>query len=88
LIIPAEKKEIIMTITRNRIGEIAGTIFNDIIKEKARDLNILLQYNFKVTILSIYTDMNSGPPEIKKTLTAETISEHFHRPLYSVCEMP
>jgi Cdc6-like AAA superfamily ATPase len=77
-----------MALTRSRIGETANAIFDDIVKGKGRGLNILLQYGFKVAIPSIYTDMNSGPPGVGKTLTAEAISEHFHRPLYSVCGIP
>ena len=88
LTIPEEKKEVVMALAHSRIGEITGATFDDVVEGKGRGLNILLQYSLKVTIPSMYADMNSGPPGVGKTLTAEAISEHFHRPLYSVCGMP
>jgi hypothetical protein len=59
--------------------------FDDFVEGKGKGLNILLQYGF------LYTDSlhngltyKSGPPGVGKTFTAEAVSEHLKRPLYSV----
>lgn len=59
--------------------------FNDFVKGKGKGLNILLQYGFLYTD-SLYNGLiyKSGPPGVGKTFTAEAVSEHLKRPLYSV----
>ncbi|KIW99705.1 uncharacterized protein Z518_11118 [Rhinocladiella mackenziei CBS 650.93] len=75
LTIPSHKKEVILAITQNRLGQPIQdkqpgrpTTFDDVVEGKGRGINILLH----------------GPSGVGKTFAAEALSEHFHRPLYSI----
>jgi hypothetical protein len=90
LAIPDSDREVIMAFVEARQGgmcQATGIEFDDIIPGKGRGLNILLQYSDLPASLAVITRTNSqssGNPGLGKTLTAEAVSEHLKRPLYSV----
>ena len=92
LTIPNETKEVLMAVAENRLrqpttekrSQPATVPFDDFVAGKGRGLNVLLQYAAEVLFHLHILTRNSGPPGVGKTLTAEALSEHFKRPLYSV----
>jgi hypothetical protein len=59
--------------------------FGDVVSGKGQGLNVLLQYVLHtLSHLNVPDTYKSGPPGVGKTLTAEGVSEHLRRPLYSV----
>lgn len=57
LTIPAQKKEVIMAVTRSRMDQTASATFDDVIEGKGRSLNILLQSDLESSISFIYADV-------------------------------
>jgi Cdc6-like AAA superfamily ATPase len=58
--------------------------FDDFVAGKGKGINMLLQYGLVSLIYLNMLTWKSGPPGVGKTLTAEAVSEHLKRPLYSV----
>ena len=59
--------------------------FDDCIVGKGRGINMILQCSPCILIYLHLLTGKSGPPGVGKTLTAEAVSEHLKKPLYSVC---
>ncbi|KFY96264.1 hypothetical protein V500_02531, partial [Pseudogymnoascus sp. VKM F-4518 (FW-2643)] len=68
LAIPSEPKKLIEALTTFQSGGEAKHTFDDFVEGKGRGLIMLLY----------------GPPGVGKTMTAEGLSEHLKRPLYTV----
>ena len=90
LVISNDDRELIMAVVEARDSRVyqGSSIefeFDDIIPGKGRGLNILLQYSSPSSVsLPALTHDQSGSPGLGKTLTAEAVSEHLKRLLYSV----
>jgi hypothetical protein len=84
LALPAPKKDVIVSLAGSRLCPAESGPFDDFVSGKGRGLIILLQYAPKALPPSGANTKDSGPSGVGKTLTAEVISEHFKRPLYSV----
>ncbi|KAK5069381.1 hypothetical protein LTR51_008631 [Lithohypha guttulata] len=68
LAIPPSTKKAIQALCEAHLGQNSDLIFEDFVAGKGRGLITLLH----------------GPPGVGKTMTAETISEHLHRPFYTI----
>ncbi|KAL5344673.1 hypothetical protein ACLOAV_010365 [Pseudogymnoascus australis] len=66
--IPDKKKKAIQALSEAHMARTSGNGFDDFVVGKGQGLNVLLH----------------GPPGVGKTLTAEVLSEHLQKPLYSV----
>ncbi|KFY05238.1 hypothetical protein O988_00150 [Pseudogymnoascus sp. VKM F-3808] len=66
--IPSKSKKLIEALTTSQSGGQARYTFDDFVEGKGRGLIMLLY----------------GPPGVGKTMTAEGLSEHLKRPLYTV----
>ncbi|OBT82974.1 hypothetical protein VE02_08457 [Pseudogymnoascus sp. 03VT05] len=66
--IPNKKKKAIQALSVAHMARTSGKRFDDFVVGKGQGLNVLLH----------------GPPGVGKTLTAEVLSEHLQKPLYSV----
>jgi hypothetical protein len=88
LVISTDNRDLIMAVVEARDGRVyqgSSVEFDDIIPGKGQGLNILLQYGspFLVSLPALTYDQ-SGSPRLGKTLTAEAVSKHLKRLLYSV----
>lgn len=83
LVIPEQKKDILQALVQEGTAD-CETVFDDVVEGKGQGLIILLQYASGTSRLAYSANKGSGPPGVGKTLTAEAISEHRHRPLYRV----
>ena len=80
-------KEIIIALAESRTGQLPENTFDDFVTGKGQGLNVLLQYVLWSRFPFTSSDTcKSGPLGVGKTLTAEGISEHLKKPLYSVSE--
>ncbi|KAK5936733.1 hypothetical protein PMZ80_010996 [Knufia obscura] len=68
LAIPAGNKKAVQALCEAHLGRNSDLVFEDFVAGKGQGLITLLH----------------GPPGVGKTLTAETISEHLHRPFYTI----
>ncbi|ELR04587.1 hypothetical protein GMDG_06869 [Pseudogymnoascus destructans 20631-21] len=66
--IPDKKKKAIQALSEAHMARSSDNRFDDFVAGKGQGLNVLLH----------------GPPGVGKTLTAEVLSEHLQKPLYSV----
>ena len=82
LSIPEEQRDVIMALVEARLDP--SVEFDDCIVGKGKGINMLLQYGPTLLIYINLLTWKSGPPGVGKTLTAEAVSEHLKRPLYSV----
>ena len=82
LSIPEEQRDVIMALVEARLDP--SVEFDDCIVGKGKGINMLLQYGPTLLIYVNLLTWKSGPPGVGKTLTAEAVSEHLKRPLYSV----
>jgi Cdc6-like AAA superfamily ATPase len=82
---PVNKKKVILALARANMMSPSDVRFDDFVAGKGRGMIVLLQYFLlHVLVLYLVDHHSSGPPGVGKTLTAETLSEHLQKPLYSV----
>jgi hypothetical protein len=80
------QKEIILTLVKSRLRSVSDSSFDDFVIEKGQGIIALLQYDLLHArlIVCLLIDL-SGPFEVSKTQTAESISERYRRSLYAIC---
>jgi hypothetical protein len=83
LAIEEGKKEMIHALARSHVnGDMDD--FDDIVRGKGRGLVMLFQWVISRVVVKFRANVQSGPPGVGKTLTAEGLSELLQRPLLSV----
>ncbi|KAF8847949.1 hypothetical protein BDZ45DRAFT_811180 [Acephala macrosclerotiorum] len=82
LSIPDEQRDVIMALVEARMDR--SVVFDDFVRGKGKGLIALLQYGSTPLLLNHALTGESGPPGVGKTFTAEAVSEHLKRPLYSI----
>lgn len=82
LSISEKQRDVIMALVKAHLD--LSVKFDDCIVKKGKGINMLLQYGPMSLIYLNLLTWKSDPPEVEKTLTAEAVSEHLKRPLYSV----
>jgi hypothetical protein len=87
LMISDERKTFLLDLVGSYTIQAPEQQFKDFVWGKGQGLNILLQYSYTDLIFCVLILIinPSGPSGVGKTLTAEGLSEHLKRPLYTVC---